>query len=520
MTRASARKTATRIDAWTAVQWLPALTAGAYAATAAAMGSRIAGELGWDTDTSAPLVLAEKLRGSGRVYLPHIATWTSLWFELATRDLPGHRELWQATPYFFAILGAALVGWATGRLVGRWAGVTAFATALIVGPLALRALFTMSFHVTTPFSAAVLGAFLVLIGRPRATVVAVPVGILAGLNAASDPLLWPAGIVPFAVATGTLWWTSRTRRVALQGGLVVALSGAAALTTEALMHVLGYREIGAGLQLSTIRALPGHLVLLGRLTALLGGANYAIPGPYPSEPLRGVVAILVLLGSITAVISGVKYARRRSEPLTRAYAFYWGTAVVMLGIVFVATSNAASLGAGSFDYLLTLAPAAGAGVALLSFSSSRARVFVAGAVALVGAVNIAGVVEGRAGTPSATIGRYEQPLVRLLVDKGVTHGYAGYWDAQNLSWQSGMRLFVAPVARCGEQDKPLCPLRFSVIASWYRERPGPSFLIVDRTTAFVTSPPLIVSRATYSHRFGQLRVYIFPYDLARNIGAG
>jgi len=253
------------------------------------------------------------------------------------------------------------------------------------------------------------------------------------------------------------------------------------------------------------------------MIAPLGGANYAIPGGYPIEPLRILVALLVLLAVAASVIAAAKHVIRRTEPLARAYACYWAAATTILGISFVVTANAGELGAGSFNYLLTLAPAAGAGVALLGFGSARARLLVAAGVAVVGAANIAGIVEGRAGTPPGALGTYERPLVRLLVQKHVIRGYAGYWDAQNLTWQSGMRVLVAPVKPCGLPDKPLCARRASVIASWYKERPGPSFLIVDPTTGFITTPPPLVRDATASYHFGQVSVYIFPYDLARYI---
>ena len=49
--------------------------------------------------------------------------------------------------------------------------------------------------------------------------------------------------------------------------------------------------------------------------------------------------------------------------------------------------------------------------------------------------------------------------------------------------------------------------------------PAGAVAIVDPTNGFVTTPPPIVKRATASYRFGRLRIYIFPYDLARNIQA-
>jgi hypothetical protein len=100
----------------------------------------------------------------------------------------------------------------------------------------------------------------------------------------------------------------------------------------------------------------------------------------------------------------------------------------------------------------------------------------------------------------------------------VTRGYAGYWDASNLTWQSGRRVLVAPITRCDLPNQPrLCAFRFFAIRSWYDDRHERSFLIVDPTTAFVTEPPPIVRSATESHRFGPITVYLFPYDLAKHI---
>jgi hypothetical protein len=114
------------------------------------------------------------------------------------------------------------------------------------------------------------------------------------------------------------------------------------------------------------------------------------------------------------------------------------------------------------NYLLTLAPAAGAGVALLAANSRRTQLAIALAVAMVGTTNVASIVDGRAGRLPA-IGRYAQPIRQLLEEKGVTRGYAGYWDAQNLSWQTDVRLLVAPVQNFAAQ---LCPNNFFTISSW------------------------------------------------------
>lgn len=499
-----------------ALRWLPVPAAAAYVLTVAVMSPGLIDHLYWDTDVSAPFVLAERLRGHGTVFIPHYASWTVLWLLLATRHLPGHRELWEAAGYPFAIAAVALLGWATARVAGVWAGVTAAATAIVVGPYALRSQLTVIFHVLPPFGAAVLAAYLVFLSRPRTravgVTVAVLVGLLAGATVASDALLWVAGVAPFAIAAAILARGTRRVDVAVQAALAVAVTIAAALFTNALMHNLGFRVVGLELHRAGLSHLAGNVRHLGRMVALLAGANYALPGGYPREPLRIVVAVLAVV-AIAATVAVAMRELRRSPSVSRAYACYWVSSVVLLGASFVVTTNATALGAGSANYLLTFALAAGAGVGMLAVSR-QAQLFVGIAVAVVAAVNAVGIAQGHADTPKDAIGTYAPRLVRLLQANGVTRGYAGYWDAQDLSWQSRMRLLVAPVEPCGDG---LCAFNFSVIDSWYREHKGPSFLIVDPPRGPVVRPPPVVARASGSYRFGQLRVYVFPFDLARHI---
>ena len=498
----------------TSIRWLPALTAAAYLATVAVLGSELVRVIDWNTDISGPLALAERLRGSGPVYLPHFGAWTSYWFLLATRWIPGHAELWEATGYVFAVLTAVLLGWATARVAGRWAGVTAGGAALLVGPIALRALMTVIYHVTNPFTAAVLGAYLVLLARTRSWPLAIGVGLLAGANAASDPLLWIAGIAPFAFAATVLARTTRSTAVAVHAGATLAVTVGSAVVTNLVMHGLGYRVVGLNVSLASVHDLPSNARHLVRMGALLGGANYAVSPGYPREPLRVLLAVLALVGIATPIAAAVKSFLQRAEPLTRAYSGYWGAVSALLCIVFVITPNAAALGYPSVYYLLTLAPAAGAGVALLAAGSRRAQLAVALAVAVVGAINVAAITEGRVGGDPA-LATYQRSLVQVLDRHHVRRGYAGYWDAQNLSWRTDMHLLVAPVTRCTKTR--LCPYNFFTIHSWYEPHPGPSFLLLDETNRVIAGAPPFVRDATASFRFGPLTLYLFDYDIARHI---
>ena len=203
--------------------------------------------------------------------------------------------------------------------------------------------------------------------------------------------------------------------------------------------------------------LPGNTRISARMIALLGGANYAIPGPYPHGPLRASPCVARLAGVATPLIAALKLRHAAPRCAPTPFLGSRGRRPVLSSSSSRRTPQ--TLGPKSANYLLTLAPAAGVGVALLAARSRRAQLAVALAVAFVGAVNIASVVDGRAGGVPA-VGTYAPAIREVLEQRGATRGYAGYWDAQNLTWQSDMKLLIAPVVNCGDK---LCPYNFFTI---------------------------------------------------------
>ena len=373
----------------------------------------------WDTDASGTLTLAERLRGSGPVYVPHYGEWTTFWGLLATRGSPGtsrsgrRRVTSSPSPPQSCSAGRRRVS------AGSWAGVTAGAAALVVGPFVLRSFLSIGgSHLTNPFGAVVLAAALVLLTRTSSWLPAVVAGVVAGTNAASDPLLWIAGIVPFAIAVAVLARTTRRRDVGLRGGVTLGLAVVTAIATDLVMRMLDFHVVDGGAAgLDRLQDLPANTLHLGRMIALLGGANYALPGPYPQEPLRALVALLALAAVVAPIV--VAFKARRADPLLRAYACYWAVAVALLCVVFVLTPNATDLGPKSVNYLLALAPAGAAGVALIAARARRAQLVVALGVATVAAVNIFGVVGGRAEvTGVAALQTYHAPLVQTARAEG------------------------------------------------------------------------------------------------------
>src|SRR5262249_53923823 len=162
--------------------------------------------------------------------------------------------------YVFCVAGAAAVGWATSRVAGRWAGVTAFAIAIVVGPYALRSQLTVIFHVLPPFTAALLAAYLVVLARRRTrSMLAVAVGVVAGVNAASDSLAWPAAVVPFAVAAAMLYAVTRRASIAVCAGALLSAAVISAIATDVVMRRLGYQVIGLELTRAHVSSLPGNI---------------------------------------------------------------------------------------------------------------------------------------------------------------------------------------------------------------------------------------------------------------------
>lgn len=488
------------------LRWSAAVAGAAYVAYVVVRWHDLVTNNNWDTDAVAKMVVAERLRGNGPVSIPHYGEWATLLWLLATRWLPNHRDVWAASGYVWMLAGAAVLAWATSRVAGRWAGLTAAATMLVVGPFVLRSyISTTGAHTTTPVATVGLAAVLVMLVRRPRWVPALAGGLFVGLCTASDPLFWLGGIAPFAIV---VLFLRRHREFAIRASALLGVSVVAALATNAIMHALDFHVEGLNTTLASLRDLPHNVVHLGRESALLGGANYALVGPYPREPVRTLIALLTFAAIAAPLV--LAFRARGGTILTRAYSLYWAAATLLLALSFVATPNAAALGPKSVNYVLTFVPAAAVGITLL-VRSAHAQAAVAACVALVAVVNIAYIHDGRAEvTGAVALPQHVDEVVRTLDRAGARRGYAGYWDAQNLSWQTDMHLLVAPVRNCGDT---LCPNNFFTISSWYEPRGGPTFLLVDTTLPLIDAPGYAKSAAE-THRFGPLTLYVFDDDVA------
>jgi hypothetical protein len=180
-------------------------------------------------------------------------------------------------------------------------------------------------------------------------------------------------------------------RAAVLHGVTVVSS----VATDRVMSSLGFHIIPVGLKLTGAADLVPNFIRLGKSIALLFGANHFFPGVYPGAPIRYLITLLAFTALAATLLIAVRLTVRRSEPTVRAYACYWATAAVLIGLAYWITNQGEAPG-GGLNYMLTMAPAAGVGVALLAAGFSTGRIAVSVAIAAVGAVNMAGVVHGRA----------------------------------------------------------------------------------------------------------------------------
>jgi hypothetical protein len=500
------------------IDWLPVFPAGAYAVVVAAKFPALTRALYWNSDAASAFVFGRLLRGHGTVEIPRFGWWTSMWWLLATRGLPGYKYLWEVTGYVFALATAAILGWATARVAGRWAGLAAASIAVVVGPKALTSLLTVNWHTSTPFTAAVLAAYLVVLMRTSSWLLTLGVGVLAGANAASDPLLWIAGITPFAVGVGVLAVRTHRRDIAARATVLLAVVVACFVATDRIMSSLGFHIIPVGVQFARAADLVANFIKLGKSVALVFGANHFFPGVYPSTPIRYAITLLAFAALALTIVAAVRLTLRRADPSAQAYACYWASTAILLGLGYWATNEGTGVGAGGgVNYVLSLPAAAGVGVALTAARSPLGRIVASLAIAVVGIANIAGITAGRS-EPRGGADLYGRAIIRLLEHKGLTHGYGPFWDAQSLTWKSDTRLLVAPVQQCPRRGRALCRFSYFTIASWYKPRPGPSFLIVDPPQGLSSKPPSALGPPSEVHRIGpEVTVYLYPHDIGSQI---
>lgn len=488
---------------------------------------------------SAPVIgeLFASAPASAHVVLGEFGWYATLLFELATKWLPAHRQLWEVAPYLMALAGAALTAWSVWQVTGPFAASLTAVLLICAAPATLRLLLSMTQHAPDWFCLGLLAAFLVLLERrastlrPGVLVAAVlVVGVVVGVNAASDPLVVIAGLVPFVLAVAACYVlertadSARTLKIAGVTLAVVALTWAATAIAMSALDVAAQRGLHTG-ALASAGKLGANFRLWWQSVAVLGNGDYFGRELTFTSGLAIVCAVL----SIGAVVLiprigwGELRARRRDAlpvratprvPGRLAFMVFWCSSGVLLTASFLLSAVPVDIHADR--YLVGLLYAA---AAVIPVAAARRTVTQVLALVATCVIALAGIVSLAQGVATRNPSGFPPPRLatRVAAIAAAHHlgvGYAGYWDAAPITWASDFRAKVYPVSVC-DQGAHLCPFDLHLISSWYTPRAGSgSFLLADRRLSLVPAPTPDLGRPSAVYRIGQLTMYVYPYDIA------
>jgi hypothetical protein len=473
------------------------------------------------------------------VTLSNAPEYESLAILRATLDWPAHRLLWLALPYVLTGGGLALLARTMWVTWGRWAAAMALATLVVTAEGLRMTLFGICAHCFSLLSMILLGAVLVAFARrpPRspATWLLTGLGLVAVVGPGTpDLLLIATGILPFALAGVALCWLAggaEHRRLAIFTVSVSAAATGVGLLLAAQMRADDIVPSPAfGVAFATFQQLQANVPLMLQGFADLAGAH-TFGQPVDARSLlgflRGAPAIVGFLAACWIACTRLRdhaehrVAARAQPPERVAFVLFWG-AVLLLDATVLLVSDLPHDGATG-RYLI---PAFYAGAVLLpalACGSAQARAYVAIGV-LAFSIGVLGrhVVEGPEVFGDGPDAAQAAAVQRFVTSHGATVGYAGYQDAEVLTWQTRARLQVFPVLAGFGCPLEICPYYVMNVSTWYLPRPGVRSFVVTHPTlteAHLHALPRFAGRPIAQARFGSASVFVYDHDVARDLGA-
>jgi len=484
------------------------------------------------------------------VVLGEFGWYATLLFDLATKWLPHHRQVWEGAPYAMALAGAGLAACSVWQVAGKWAAGLCAVLLICASPATVGLLLSTTQHAPDWFCLALLGAFLAVLER-RATTLPWPllaalvlvIGTIVGVNAGSDPLAAIAAVAPFAlalIATAILVPGPQSRRALWTGATTLAMVAIAWAATAIVMSALSVApEPGLNTTTLTVGAKTGtNFHLWWRSIVELGNGHYLGRPSTLGSALAFVCAVL----SVAAVVSlpwlGWRAVRRRgvldgaspartgqsADPLaaaTAAFYVFWCSSAVVLTLAFL--FSAAPVDIGADRYLVGLLYAAAAVVAAAAAGHRRIETAVLVGTCLFALGGIVSLADGatsrlRAFHPPPLTAAQAQQVAQIAARHHLGIGYAGYWEASPITWASAFHVQVYPVSVCNGGAN-LCRFDLHFISSWYEPRAQvDSFLLVDDlTNESVNAPTPDLGRPVAVYRVGQVSLYAYGYDIARKV---
>jgi hypothetical protein len=548
--------------------WIVALVGAANVIVLFAQASALVHSLYLNADNASALVLAA-LAGHASagavVNLGNHPWYEPWWFMRATVGMPGYRELWEAMPLIGGLLGAAAVAACAWCALGRVAGLVC-AVALFAASEAQRwILYVPESHGLVVIHLAALCAALLFVQRRAfagrltrrsALLVGVPLALFTGAGF-TDQLLPVSGLAPLLLAPLLAWW--RLRAPAWRIVTAFAwLTGVASLLLALLVtHVMqGEHVVHSPFPVSFVgsEALVASLQNLIATIAQLGGGSFFGAPASGSNLLTFAAGALTLLAlaailralwrwaqtadarpaaaagapagaRVTPAAPAAPAATSAERPSLEAgsrdlFVAYWGAVLVIVLAVFALTSVSSSSTDGR--YLLGAWAAIGALLGMLA-AAPAARVALLAGVALFGVLNVR--AELASGVTPAGVGPSQgvaSAIERFATAHGARVGYAGYWDAAPVTWESHLGVRLYPIEGCAT-PAGACPFYGIEISSWYSPRANTrTFLLTDTRPGVpgeIASAPAGFGRPIAQASVGEgLTVYVYDHDLAADLG--
>lgn len=463
--------------------------------------------------------------------LGHYHYYEAWWLETVTRGLPGHWQLWEAMPFVIAFAGIALMAWAAWRLYGAFGAALTTTVMLSLGDEMRLILFTPETHGYLVAHTALVAAALVLLAerawRGHLSVwLMIAVGLpLAALSAAggTDQLFEFLAMPSLVLAACLVWWRHPgrdTRNIAIFSVIVCALAIVGAQLADHLMSTHGITAspfpiafVAAG---GLLNNLQSAVVSLGQL----GGFFWGLP-------VRGVNLVafaggmLALLGA--AVVLSFLWRTRgsligRVQDLTQSrdlYVTFWAFVIVLCLAAFLLTGV---IGDPRYVGAVFAGTAALLPAVVERFAPQRVLV-VAGVALFAVLVAVNHIIAGTPGDTGGPPPGVAHEVLRFTRTEKADHGFASYYDAPVMTWQTRAALRAYPVFACG---RTLCVYPFNRSSAWYQGHPGErSFLITDSRdiAGNFLSVPAGFGKPIASRSFGPYSIYIYARDIALCLGA-
>jgi hypothetical protein len=520
--------------------WLvPVILAAAYGAFFLARLRDSITALLWNSDYASGFTLAQTVAGlgsGGHTVISTTGAYVPLWFGLLTAHLPFHRQLWEIAPTLIFIGTALVIGGSVARIAGRRAAAGAVMIVLIASPWTLAIVMAPVAHNTVYPATALLGAYLPwlirreALGRFTAVAVAVGAGVILGVAIASDALVIVTGVVPLGLAA-VLAVIQPSRRARVAGGyalMTVAAAVPVAIATNAIMKAVGYVITAPALSLAPLSSVWSHVRLLANGLRDLSNGYLGAGWPGTLHAEVGTACTVVLILSLVALLAiGVRGSvsllrrhRHDDRDLTRLlHVGYWFSSAVVVCGAFLFTTAAGNGLSPHESYYLTIVFSVAAMVTLIDRPEVAARWLIPVGLAIFAVGSIIGLKRDYLNTYRPPLAAYASTIVRLAEIDHATTGYAGYWDASNLTWSTREHVRVRPLEQCANpRGAPICPFFLMRSPYWYVAKPRRTFLLVDPSQLYVITLPTGLGKPIASYRFGKITMYVYPYDIASRLG--